>query len=345
MNTQELCVLMGITRAANKVQKAARECESWEAIFERWGQSLKPVEPRWLNAAENWCRSDYQGVISYFSEDYPAALKAIANPPWLLYYRGRKELLQGVSVAIVGSRKATHSGLQIADWFSERLVAAGVVVVSGLAMGIDAQAHKTAADKGKTIAVLGTGIDQYYPRRNKALQDFIAHQGLLISEFPPGQTARVDHFPRRNRIISGISQAVVVVEAARKSGSLSTAIHALNEGREVGAVPGSVLLPEHQGCHWLIQQGAKLINTPQDILDWFSVDDTEVAIEGDTECRDESLANNRLFASLSSEPRTIDDMVQLSGLEVAEVMEKVVLLELEGLVAAVPGGYIKVGRR
>ncbi|MDV6328487.1 DNA-processing protein DprA [Idiomarina sp. Sol25] len=336
---------MGITRAANKVQTAARECEGWEAIFDRWGQSLKPVEPRWLNAAENWCRSDYQGVISYFSEDYPAALKAIANPPWLLYYRGRKELLQGVSVAIVGSRKATHSGLQIADWFSERLVAAGVVVVSGLAMGIDAQAHKTAADKGKTIAVLGTGIDQYYPRRNKALQDFIAHQGLLISEFPPGQTARVDHFPRRNRIISGISQAVVVVEAARKSGSLSTAIHALNEGREVGAVPGSVLLPEHQGCHWLIQQGAKLINTPQDILDWFSVDDTEVAIEGDTECRDESLANNRLFASLSSEPRTIDDMVQLSGLEVAEVMEKVVLLELEGLVAAVPGGYIKVGRR
>lgn len=345
MNTQELCVLMGMTRASNKVQKAARECENWEAIFERWGQSLKPVEPRWLNAAENWCRSDYQGVISYFSEDYPAALKTIANPPWLLYYRGRKELLQGVSVAIVGSRKATHSGLQIADWFSERLVAAGVVVVSGLAMGIDAQAHKTAADKGKTIAVLGTGIDQYYPRRNKALQDFIAHQGLLISEFPPGQTARIDHFPRRNRIISGISQAVVVVEAARKSGSLSTAIHALNEGREVGAVPGSVLLPEHQGCHWLIQQGAKLINTPQDILDWFSVDDTEVAIEGDTECRDESLANNRLFASLSSEPRTIDDMVQLSGLEVAEVMEKVVLLELEGLVAAVPGGYIKVGRR
>ncbi|WP_417438758.1 DNA-processing protein DprA [Idiomarina sp.] len=345
MNTQELCVLMGMTRASNKVQKAARECENWEAIFERWGQSLKPVEARWLNAAENWCRSDYQGVISYFSEDYPAALKTIANPPWLLYYRGRKELLQGVSVAIVGSRKATHSGLQIADWFSERLVAAGVVVVSGLAMGIDAQAHKTAADKGKTIAVLGTGIDQYYPRRNKALQDFIAHQGLLISEFPPGQTARIDHFPRRNRIISGISQAVVVVEAARKSGSLSTAIHALNEGREVGAVPGSVLLPEHQGCHWLIQQGAKLINTPQDILDWFSVDDTEVAIEGDTECRDESLANNRLFASLSSEPRTIDDMVQLSGLEVAEVMEKVVLLELEGLVAAVPGGYIKVGRR
>jgi DNA processing protein len=336
---------MGMTRASNKVQKAARECTNWEAIFERWGQSLKPVEPRWLNAAENWCRSDYQGVISYFSEDYPAALKTIANPPWLLYYRGRKELLQGVSVAIVGSRKATHSGLQIADWFSERLVAAGVVVVSGLAMGIDAQAHKTAADKGKTIAVLGTGIDQYYPRRNKALQDFIAHQGLLISEFPPGQTARIDHFPRRNRIISGISQAVVVVEAARKSGSLSTAIHALNEGREVGAVPGSVLLPEHQGCHWLIQQGAKLINTPQDILDWFSVDDTEVAIEGDTECRDESLANNRLFASLSSEPRTIDDMVQLSGLEVAEVMEKVVLLELEGLVAAVPGGYIKVGRR
>lgn len=345
MNTQELCVLMGMTRASNKVQKAARECDSWQMLFERWGQSLKPVEPRWLKAAENWCHGDYQGVISYFSDDYPDALKTIASPPWLLYYRGRKELLQGVSVAIVGSRKATHSGLQIADWISEDLVAAGIVVISGLAMGIDAQAHKTAADKGKTIAVLGTGIDQYYPRRNKALQDFIAHQGLLISEFPPGQTARIDHFPRRNRIISGISQAVVVVEAARKSGSLSTAIHALNEGREVGAVPGSVLLPEHQGCHWLIQQGAKLINTPQDILEWFSLNDAEsVASEG-AQCRDESLANNRLFASLSSEPRTIDDMVQLSGLEVAEVMEKIVLLELEGLVAAVPGGYIKVGRR
>lgn len=345
MNTQELCVLMGMTRASNKIQKAARECDSWEAMFERWGQSLKPVEARWLNAAESWCRSDYQGVISYFSEEYPEALKAIANPPWLLYYRGRKELLRGVSVAIVGSRKATHSGLQVADWFSESLAAAGVVVVSGLAMGIDAQAHRTAADKGKTIAVLGTGIDQYYPRRNKALQDYIAHQGLLISEFPPGQTARIDHFPRRNRIISGISQAVIVVEAARKSGSLSTAMHALNEGRDVGAVPGSILLPEHQGCHWLIQQGAKLINAPQDILEWFSLSAAEPPVSEETECRDESLANNRLFASLSSEPRTIDDMVQLSGLEVAEVMEKVVLLELEGLVAAVPGGYIKVGRR
>jgi DNA processing protein len=136
-----------------------------------------------------------------------------------------------------------------------------------------------------------------------------------------------------------------VVEAARKSGSLSTAIHALNEGREVGAVPGSVLLPEHQGCHWLIQQGAKLINTPQDILEWFSINPAQAPVSEERQYLDESLANNRLFASLSSEPRTIDDMVQLSGLEVAEVMEKVVLLELEGLVAAVPGGYIKVGRR
>jgi len=345
VNTQELCVLMGMTRASNKVQKAARECDSWQMLFERWGQSLKPVDSRWLKAAESWCLSDYQGVISYFSDDYPASLKAISNPPWLIYYRGRKELLQGVCVAVVGSRKASHSGLQVADWISEKLVASGIVVVSGLAMGIDAQAHKTAADKGKTIAVLGTGIDQYYPRRNKALQDFIAHQGLLISEFPPGQTARTDHFPRRNRIISGISQAVVVVEAARKSGSLSTAIHALNEGREVGAVPGSVLLPEHQGCHWLIQQGAKLINTPQDILEWFSINPAQAPVSEERQYLDESLANNRLFASLSSEPRTIDDMVQLSGLEVAEVMEKVVLLELEGLVAAVPGGYIKVGRR
>lgn len=344
MNTQELYVLMGMTRASNKVQRAARECTTWEGVLERWGQSLKPVDSRWLNAAKNWCDGEYQGILSYFSEDYPAALKTIANPPWLLYYRGRKTLLQGTGVAIVGSRKASHSGLQTADWLSERLSAAGMVVTSGLAMGIDAQAHKTAAERGKTIAVLGTGIDQYYPRRNRALQDYIAHQGLLISEFPPGQTARIDHFPRRNRIISGISQAVVVVEAARKSGSLSTAIHALNEGREVGAVPGSILLPEHQGCHWLIQQGAKLINTPQDVLDWFAVDDVESLAET-TQYRDECLANSALFASLSSEPRTIDDMVQLSGLEVAEVMEKVVLLELEGLVAAVPGGYIKVGRR
>lgn len=344
MNTQELYVLMGMTRASNKVQRAARECTTWEGVLERWGQSLKPVDSRWLNAAKNWCDGEYQGILSYFSEDYPAALKTIANPPWLLYYRGRKTLLQGTGVAIVGSRKASHSGLQTADWLSERLSAAGMVVTSGLAMGIDAQAHKTAAERGKTIAVLGTGIDQYYPRRNRALQDYIAHQGLLISEFPPGQTARIDHFPRRNRIISGISQAVVVVEAARKSGSLSTAIHALNEGREVGAVPGSILLPEHQGCHWLIQQGAKLINTPQDMLDWFAVDDVESLAET-TQYRDECLANSALFASLSSEPRTIDDMVQLSGLEVAEVMEKVVLLELEGLVAAVPGGYIKVGRR
>ena len=345
MDAEQLCLLMGASKAPNKVQKAARECTSIAELTERWGQSFKPVDPKWVKAAKTWTQPERQGIISYFCDDYPESLKSIQNPPWLLYYRGRKELLQGVGVAVVGSRKASHSGLQITDWIAKDLVAVGIVVVSGLAMGIDAQAHKTAADKGKTIAVLGTGIDQYYPRRNKTLQDFIAHQGLLISEFPPGQTARIDHFPRRNRIISGISQAVVVVEAARKSGSLSTAIHGLNEGREVGAVPGSVLMPEHQGCHWLLQQGAKLINTPQDILDWFGVSANGLVDGNEPHEENQSLANCRLFASLNSEPRTIDDMVQLSGLEVAEVMEKIVLYELEGLVAAVPGGYIKVGRR
>lgn len=345
MDAEQLCLLMGASKAPNKVQKAARACRTINELSARWGQSLKPVDPKWLKAAYAWTQSERQGIISYFCEDYPEPLKFIQNPPWLLYYRGRKDLLQGLCVAVVGSRKASHSGLQVADWIAKDLVAAGLVVVSGLAMGIDAKAHKTAADKGKTIAVLGTGIDQYYPRRNKALQDFVAHQGLLISEFPPGQTARVDHFPRRNRIISGISQAVVVVEAARKSGSLSTAIHGLNEGRDVGAVPGSILMPEHQGCHWLLQQGAKLINTPQDILDWFELKAAADADDSLISDSNQSLANCRLFASLNSEPRTIDDMVQLSGLEVAEVMEKVVLYELEGLVAAVPGGYIKVGRR
>ncbi|MGM0525909.1 MAG: DNA-processing protein DprA [Pseudomonadota bacterium] len=346
MNQQDLCILLGLNRAKQEVKQAAKEMACSAEVLERWQQSLKPVDSSLITASLKWQELSNQGVISYFDDDYPSLLRTISNPPWLLFWQGRKELLTGAMVAVVGSRKASHSGLQMADWLAQQSVSQGVTVVSGLAMGIDAQAHKTAVEHGLTIAVLGTGIDKIYPPRNRQLHRLIAHQGLLISEFPPGVAARMDHFPRRNRIISGISKGTVVVEAAKRSGSISTAIAAISEGRNVGAVPGPVFAKESEGCHWLLKQGAEVVTHPDDILAWFELSSPRLAGPIEREMNEqESLANSTLFASVGLEPATIDQLVGRSGLSAAEVTEQLLLLELQGAVAAVPGGYIKVGRR
>lgn len=346
MNQQDLCILLGLNRAKQDVKRDARELESTTDVLERWSQSLKPVDSRWVTAALTWQQQPNQGVIGFYDEVYPPLLKQIQDPPWLLFWHGRQELLQQQCVALVGSRKASHSGLQTADWFARDCTQADLVVVSGLAMGIDAQAHSTAVEMGKTIAVLGTGIDKIYPPRNRQLHRLISHQGLIVSEFPPGVSARMDHFPRRNRIISGLSKGVVVIEAAKRSGSMSTALAAINEGRHVGAVPGSLYAREYEGCHWLIRQGAELISTSQDIISWFGqIALPEMSAADDEHWQQESLANTNLFANVGSEPTSVDQLVERSGLSAAKVTEQLLLLELQGAVAAVPGGYIKVGRR
>lgn len=346
MEQQELCILLGLNRANQATRRQARELASVEQIVERLGQSLKPVEARLVTASLAWQQAENQGIIGYFDPLYPSLLKTLAEPPWLLYYQGRTELLATESVALVGSRKASHSGLHTANWLAQDFAHAGLVVVSGLAMGIDAEAHQAAVEFGRTIAVLGTGIDQVYPRRNRQLHRLIAHQGLLISELPPTVGVKMDHFPRRNRIISGLSKGTVVVEATQRSGSISTALAAINQGRHVGAVPGSIFASESAGCHWLLRQGAELVTAPSDIWHWFSSIDTSKVVKAPKQPYvDESLANDKLFANVGFEVTSVDNIIQRSGLSAAEVTEQLLLLELKGAVVAVPGGYIKVGRR
>ena len=344
MQYHELALLMSLNKAPIAVQRECREFAELEAIEDRCLQSIKSVQRAYVLQAMHWLENDHCGVVDWFDDEYPTLLRTIERPPMVLFYKGRTELLSQASVAMVGSRKASHYGIQVTDQLARECAQSGLAVVSGLAMGIDAAAHRAALDYGATIAVLGTGIDQIYPRRNRELYELMSHQGLIISEFSPGTPARMDHFPRRNRIISGMSKGVVVIEAARRSGSISTALSALREGREVGAVPNSIFAKSQEGCHWLLKEGAHVITCANDILSWFDISANESSQQ--TQCTiPKHLANNPLFANVSNDPVSLDELVERTGLSVAEVSEQLLLLELEGLITAIPGGYIKVGRR
>lgn len=213
------------------------------------------------------CADARADAITIVDPAYPERLRATADPPLVLDVKGDVRLLESTAVAIVGSRKASPYGLNVAEMLARRLAERGVVVISGLAWGIDAAAHRGALETGTTIAVLGTGIDVAYPRSNAKLQQRIAASGLLVSEFPSGTKPQPHHFPVRNRIIAGLASAVVVVEATDRSGSLITARLAAEEGREVLAVPGSIFSEGSDGAHRLIQDGAKLVRGVDDILD------------------------------------------------------------------------------
>lgn len=259
-------------------------------LLERWGDPQKICEP---NAAElirfglkpeaieellrpdntaitqqlEWGAQLNQSILTLEDPAYPSLLKAIADPPPVLFVRGDPKILSKPQLALVGSRKPSPSGLRAAAEFAKGLVAAGWAITSGLAAGIDAASHKGALSTGgTTVAVLGSGLDQIYPAQNKGLATQIASRGALVSEFPPHTPPLAMHFPRRNRIISGLCLGVAVVEAALRSGSLITAKLALEQGREVFAVPGSIYNPLSQGCHILIQEGAKLVTGPADVL-------------------------------------------------------------------------------
>ena len=228
------------------------------------------VEPGWRAAdrAIEWLAGTGHHVVTLRQLAYPAQLAASAAPPPLLFVDGDPANLSLPQVAVVGSRQASHHGIDTAFDFGQALAALGLVVASGLARGIDGAAHRGAlAGGGKTIAVLGSAIDHIYPRQHRGLADEIRGSGALVSEFPFGTAPLPANFPRRNRIISGLAVGTLVVEAALRSGSLSTALHALEQGREVFAVPGSIHSPLTKGCHALINQGAKLVETVADIVE------------------------------------------------------------------------------
>jgi DNA processing protein len=288
-----------------------------------------------------WLGADASNaVLTLADSSYPRLLLEIADPPPLLYCRGRLELLSRPALAVVGSRNATAQGASNAEQFARSFSAAGLTIVSGLAQGIDAAAHRggLAAD-GSTIAVLGTGVDNPYPKANLALAGEIAARGLLVSEFALGSQALAHNFPRRNRLISGLAQGCLVVEAALGSGSLITARSAAEQGREVFAIPGSIHSPLSKGCHALIKSGAKLAESAEDVLSELgSFRRTGFASTRARPAAAAAAADEPLLEHMGFDPVDVDSLCVRAGLPAERVSTDLLRLELAGRVAVLPGG-------
>ena len=307
--------------------------------------------PDWRAAdqALEWLAQPGHRVLLSSGRGYPARLRAAQGSPWLLFVDGDPASLAAPQLAIVGSRQATPRGRDIAQDFARQLAAGGVVITSGLARGIDGAAHRGAlAAGGRTIAVLGAAVDRIYPAAHRELAAAVRDAGALVSEFPFGTAPLPGHFPLRNRIISGLALGTLVVEAAPRSGSLSTALHALEQGREVFAVPGSILNPLSRGCHALIKQGAKLTEEVADILDELPELRTLVHLEAQASSTHASTAplaldDACLLGECGWDPFTVDDAVERSGLTVQEVSSMLMRLELAGIVQVQgTGSYLRI---
>lgn len=301
-----------------------------------------------VRAAIEWSLQPGNDLLLAGSDAYPPMLAAVPSPPPLLYCRGLSVPAGPPALAIVGARRGTGAGRETAANLAAALGELGFTVVSGLALGIDAAAHAAALDAGGfTVAVLGCGADVIYPSSNRALYGRIPRQGCLVSEFPPGAPPRRQHFPRRNRIISGMSVGVVVVEAGLRSGSLVTARHALEQGREVFAVPGSVHSPVSRGCHRLIRDGATLVENVDDILN--NLPDWALPATGKPAPRPVDRPRlgrvparlRRVHEALEYAPLEVDRVVARTGLEVPVVMAALVELELSGHARCESGAYAR----
>jgi len=276
-------------------------------------------------------------LVTYFDEHYPSLLKEIYDPPFLLYVKGNIEVLHTPCVAIVGTRRASFYGIKTATRLAQGLAETGITVVSGLARGIDTAAHKgVLLARGKTIAVLGCGLDIVYPPENKKIYAEIMQQGAIISEFPLGTPPVARNFPIRNRIISGLSLGVIVVEAALKSGSLITARLALEQGKEVFAVPGQVDTFHSKGTHNLIKQGAKLVETIADILEELSLPMVENPTFMEKQERKLDSVSEQIL-SLLQHPRQLDEIALTLNKNVAELSAILTMLEIQGLIKQLPG--------
>lgn len=325
--------------------------EACNAIRKPDGEALA-LSLRWLEAPNHH-------LLGWGSSAYPPLLRRIASPPALLFVAGDPALLWRPMLAIVGSRAATAGGCAHAARFARELAAAGLAIASGLAAGIDAAAHvATLAASGVTVAVLGTGPDVAYPAHHRALLAQIAAAGAVVSEHPPGTQPLRPHFPSRNRILAGLSLGTLVVEAALQSGALITARQAVDAGREVFALPGSILNPMVRGCHRLIREGATLVEAPGEIVDALTplVLDLMRALRGELEADvavpqahalaplDQPPGYNRLWDALGHDPTGMDELADRSGLTVAELSSMLLALELEGRVASAHGRYSRVSR-
>jgi len=343
---------IGYRRLSNLLE----EFKQTEAIFSAPLEDLKKVEGIGERIAKKIksARSDIDidrelllikehdvDVITVLDGSYPEILKSTYDPPIVLYVIGNIEIVSKLSIAIVGSRRSTQYGLKAAQRIARELSAYGVTVVSGMARGIDTQAHRGAIGSGgKTAAVLGSGFSFIYPPENKSLAKEIIESGALISEFPMEMPPHKGNFPRRNRIISGLSKGVVVVEAASRSGALITADFALNEGREVFAVPGPAGHVASEGTNNLIKEGAKFTENAKDILEEFLVLDNKKDDDLVVELKDAK--EKDIYSLLSDEPKAVDNMLNELSFEVRDIRAVLLQLELRGLVKQLPGKlYIK----
>jgi DNA processing protein len=288
--------------------------------------------------ALEWASAPRHHVITLADDSYPSLLLEIADPPPLLYAAGSLELLRRPALAVVGSRNATAQGERNAESFAQALSDAGFVIVSGLALGIDAAAHRGGlAGGGSTVAVLGTGIDVVYPRRNAQLAGQIAAQGLLLSEFALGTAPAATNFPRRNRLISGLARGCLVVEAALASGSLITARAAADQGREVFAIPGSIHSPLSKGCHALLKTGAKLVESADDVLAELSGFRPSGYASTTTESGGAAHGGG-LLQHMGHDPVDVDSLCTRAGMSAEQVSSELLRLELDGRITSLPGG-------
>ncbi|MBK4737175.1 DNA-processing protein DprA [Noviherbaspirillum pedocola] len=300
-----------------------------------------------IDRTRAWLAQPENHLLTLADEAYPKQLLEIPDPPLLLYAKGSLPALTAPSIAIVGSRNASAQGMANARQFAQALAEAGLVVVSGMALGIDTAAHEGALLAqgllaASTIAVIGTGIDIVYPARNRALAHRIAEHGCIVSEYPLGMPALPANFPRRNRIISGLARGTLVVEAAAQSGSLITARQAADQGRDVYAIPGSIHSPLAKGCHELIRQGAKLVESAQDILeDWKNMHFPCVLEEKPAQPTSSDHPDNDLLRIIGYDPVSLNVLAARAGLDASTINAQLLMLELDGCIERLAGGMVR----
>ena len=339
---RRLLAAFGSPRAVLQAGSAARRqvvapsiAEALEALPDELADLLHTTR-RWLAAAS---AEAPRRIVTLGDPHYPAALLQTADPPLMFYAEGRIELLAAPCVAIVGSRQATPPGLANAKAFARALSEAGMTVVSGLAQGIDGAAHEGALQgPASTIAVVGTGLDQVFPKRHAALAARIAVEGLILSEYALGMPPLPQNFPQRNRIIAGLSRGTLVVEAALQSGSLFSARLASEAGREVFAIPGSIHSPQSRGCHGLIKQGAKLVESAADVLEEIQFPQRAAAVaDAEVGAHADDAVEDAVLAALGFEPANLDALVARTGWSAQQLNIHLLELELEGRVSRLPG--------
>lgn len=366
MHENELRYQLALHRAPTigplSYRRLLKYFQTAEAVFKANSTTLKHLkieeagiqylaQPDWHTVDQDmtWLAQPHHHVLSLSDSNYPSYLKQIYDPPPLLFAIGALTILQCPQLAIVGSRNPTCTGIETAQQLAKELSQAGLCITSGLALGIDAASHRGAlAGSGETIAVLGNGLRLIYPNRHRQLAQTISQSGVLISEFPLNFQPRASHFPRRNRIISGLSLGTLVIEATPHSGSLITARLAAEQSREVFAVPGSIRNPLARGCNSLIQQGVKLVTTAQDVLE--ELDASKLTQPTQNEKHTQTLKlpqeldddDTKLLECIDFEITTIDQLVTRTGWSVQKVTSRLLILELRGYIRLVAGGYVRL---